>query len=60
MIAEIMRDIDYIASLDLVQTGPKLKLNLRFTDGPAKGKIISCDYSKSMIVFGSLENPTEE
>lgn len=55
-----MRDIDYIASLDLVQTGPKLKLNLRFTDGPAKGKIISCDYSKSMIVFGSLENPTEE
>ena len=32
-----MRDIDYIAGLDLVQTGPKLKLNLRFTEGPLQG-----------------------
>jgi len=55
-----MRDIDHVASLDLVQTGPKLKLNLRFTDGPAMGKTIVCDYSKSQIVFGCLENPTDE
>jgi len=55
-----MRDIEYIASLDLVQTGPKLKLNLRFTEGPAKGQSITCDYSKSLIVFGNLENPTAE
>lgn len=55
-----MRDIDYVASLDLVQTGPKLKLNLRFTEGPAMGKTIVCDYSKSQMVFGCLENPSDE
>ena len=55
-----MRDIDYVASLDLVQTGPKLKLNLRFTEGPSKGKTVVCDYSKSKIVFGCLNNPTDE
>lgn len=60
LIDQIMSDIDFISSLDLVQTGPKLKLNLRFTDGPAKGKTIVCDYSKSRVVFGCLYNPTED
>ena len=55
-----MRDIDYVASLDLVQTGPKLKLNLRFIDGPAMGKTVVCDYSKSQMVFGCHENPSDE
>ena len=60
LIAQIMRDIEYVNSLDLVQTGPKLKLNLRFTEGPAKGNVVVCDYTKSKIVFGCLENPTDE
>ena len=55
-----MRDVEYVASLDLVQTGPKLKLNLRFTEGPTMGRTVVCDYSKSHIVFGCLENPSEE
>lgn len=49
-----MSELEFVAELDLVQTGPKLKLNLRFTDGPSKGKTIACDYSKSLIVFGCL------
>ena len=55
-----MRNIDHVASLDLAQTGPKLKLNLRFTEGPAKGQTVTCDYAKSMIVFGCLENPSQD
>ena len=55
-----MREIDFVASLDLVQTGPKLKLNLRFTEGPSAGRTVVCDYSKSRIVFGCLNEPTEE
>ena len=55
-----MEEIDYVASLDLVETGPKLKLNLRFTEGPAKGKTVVCDYSASRIVFGCLKNPSAE
>ena len=54
LIEKIMHEIDFVASLDLVQTGPKLKLNLRFTEGPAKGKTVSCDYNKSKVVFGCL------
>jgi len=60
LIEQIMNEIDYVASLDLVQTGPKLKLNLRFTEGATKGKTVVCDYSKSRIVFGCLENPSNE
>lgn len=59
LIDQIMQEIDFVASLDLVQTGPKLKLNLRFTEGPSKGKTVVCDYSKSLILFGCLTNPTE-
>ena len=44
LIDQIMEEIDFVASLDLVQTGPKLKLNLRFTEGPSKGKTVFCDY----------------
>jgi hypothetical protein len=44
LIDQIMEEIDFVASLDLVQTGPKLKLNLRFTEGPSKGKTVVCDY----------------
>ena len=55
-----MTELEFVAGLDLVQTGPKLKLNLRFTDGPAKGKTVACDYSKSIIVFGCLKNPTDQ
>ena len=55
LIQEIMEEMEFVSSLDLVQTGPKLKLNLRFTDGPLKGKTIACDYSKSLIVFGCLD-----
>ena len=55
-----MEEMEFVASLDLVQTGPKLKLNLRFTEGPLKGKTINSDFSKSCIVFGSLDNPSEE
>lgn len=55
-----MSDMEAVASLDLIQTGPKLKLNLRFTDGPAKMKTVVCDYSKSRVVFGSLKNPSDE
>lgn len=60
LIAQLMGDVEYVNSLDLVQTGPKLKLNLRFTEGPAKGRTVVCDYSKSQIVFGCLENPSDE
>ena len=60
LVAQIMHDMENVASLDLVQTGPKLKLNLRFTEGPAKGRSVVCDYSKSLVVFGCLVNPSDE
>ena len=59
-IDQLMEDIEFVAALDLVQTGPKLKLNLRFTDGPSANSTVVVDYSKSLIVFGCLQNPTND
>jgi hypothetical protein len=53
LIDELIDDMERIGLLEIAQTGPKLKVNLRFIAGPQKGKVLSIDPTKSMTVFGS-------
>ena len=46
--------------LEISATGPKLKVNLRFIQGPQAGQIIDIDPEKSLTVFGCLSKEESE
>ena len=46
--------------LEISQTVPKLKVNLRFIDGPQAGQIIEIDPTKTMTVFGAGQLQTKD
>ena len=47
--------MEAIQMLEISATVPKLKVNLKFIEGPHAGQVIEIDPQKSLVVFGCLD-----
>ena len=53
LIDEIIEDMERISMLEIAQTGPKLKVNMKFISGHMAGQLIEIDPNITLTVFGS-------